>query len=101
MGIKTLIKKMIFPTSYSNEAYIQYLRNHGVVIGKNVTIYSPVHTDIDIRRPWLISIGDYCKITKGVTILAHDYSVSVPRRKFGKFVGGSAGLYRKQCVYWN
>lgn len=42
-----------------------------------------------MRKPHLIKIGDYCKITKGVTILAHDYGVSVPRRKYGKFIGGS------------
>ena len=88
MGISNQIKKLIFPNKYSSDAYIKYLRKNGVLVGEHVTIYSPMHTDIDIRRPWLISIGDYCKITKDVAIIAHDYGVSVPRRVYGEFVGG-------------
>ena len=88
MGLKQFIKKIVYPHRYSNEAYTDFLRKNGVVVGSNVTFYSPVHIDVDIRRPWLIKIGDHCKITKHVTILAHDYSVSVPRRVYGSFVGG-------------
>ncbi len=51
--------------------------------------YHASTTKIDTGKPYLIKIGDYCKITRGVTILAHDYGVSVPRRKHGKFIGGS------------
>ena len=89
MSIKTIIKKLILPNTYSQEAYIKYLRKNGVTIGNNVSIYAPNRTSIDIRKPWLVSIGNNCKITSGVTILAHDYSVSVIRRKFGQFIGGS------------
>lgn len=89
MSIKTILRKLIMPNTYSQEAYIEYLRKNGVVIGDNVLIYAPNHTTVDIRKPWLVSIGNNCKITSGVTILAHDYSVSVARRKFGQFVGGS------------
>ena len=88
MNLINHIKKIVFPSRYSSEAYINYLRSKKVLIGNKVTIYSPMHTDIDIQRPWLIKIGDYCKITKGVTVLAHDYGVSVPRRVYGEFVGG-------------
>ena len=41
-------------------------------------------------KPWLASIGSNCKITSNVTILAHDYSRSVPRMVFHENVGGSA-----------
>ena len=88
MSITSVVKKLLFPNKYSSEAYIKYLRRNKVTVGEHVTIYSPMHTDIDIRRPWLISIGDFCKITQNVAILAHDYSVSVPRRVYGEFVGG-------------
>lgn len=89
MNIKTMLKKIVMPNTYSQQAYIDYLRKKCVVIGENVSIYAPNHTSIDIRKPWLIRIGNNCKITSEVTILAHDYSVSVPRRMFGKFAGGS------------
>lgn len=89
MGIRNFIRKLIFPNTYNSEAYKAYLRRQGVVIGEHTEIYSPNQVGIDVRKPGLIRIGDYCSITKGVSILAHDYSVSVARKKFGQFVGGS------------
>lgn len=88
MNIKRMLMKLVFPNSYSREAYINYLRKNKVIIGNNVTIYQPNHVTIDIRKPYMISIGNNCKITRDVTILAHDYGVSVPRRVYGKYVGG-------------
>ncbi len=85
----TWLKKIIFPNTYSMDAYISYLKRNKVIIGDNCIIYAPNHTQIDIRKPYLIKIGSNVKITSGVTILAHDYSVSVQRIKFGEFVGGS------------
>lgn len=90
MNIKNLLKRIIDPNHYSSEAYIQYLRNSGVHIGEKTIVYAPRHTSIDIQKPHLISIGSYCKITTGVIILAHDYSISVARRVFGEFIGGTA-----------
>lgn len=90
MNIKNFIKRMVDPNHYSSEAYIQYLRNNGVHIGEKTVVYAPRHTSIDIQKPYLISIGSYCKITTGVIILAHDYSISVARRVFGEFIGGTA-----------
>ena len=87
MFIKEIVYKILL--TIHPDYYIRHLRKKGVVIGDNVSIYSPLETTIDTQKPWLIKIGDYCKITKGVTILAHDYSVSVCRRVFGEFVGGS------------
>ena len=89
MKISTLIKKILFPNTYNSQVFKQYLRKHGVIIGEHTEIYSPNHVGIDIRKPGLIKIGDYCSITQNVTILAHDYSISVARKKFGQFVGGS------------
>jgi len=87
--LNSLIRRIVFPNTYSSNAYISFLNRHGVRIGENTVIYSPNNTTIDIRKPHLISIGDYCKITKGVTVLAHDYSVSVLRKVYGEFIGGS------------
>ena len=63
------------------------MRKSGVEVGKGVVIFSPRYTKIDCSRPWLLSIGDYTKITSGVIILTHDYSLSVMRRKYGEWIG--------------
>ncbi len=90
MSLMNFIKKIVDPNHYSNEAYINYLKKNNVYIGDYTVFYSPRHTSVDIQKPHLISIGSYCKITTGVIILAHDYSISVARRVFGEFVGGTA-----------
>lgn len=77
MSIQSLVKKMLYPNRYSSDAYITYLRKKGVEIGSGCTIYSPNHTEIDTQRPHMLKIGNYVKITSGVTIIAHDYSRSV------------------------
>lgn len=65
-----------------------YYRSKGINIGKGTYLFS---TDIiiDTQRPYMIEIGEYCKITKGVIILQHDYSRSVLRRKYGEIIGES------------
>ncbi|MFS0596012.1 acyltransferase [Peribacillus frigoritolerans] len=85
--IKNFIKRIVFPNSYSSESYIKHLRSIGMIIGNNTIIYSPNHTFIDEQRPFLITIGENCKITRGVTILSHDYSRSVIRKAFGENIG--------------
>lgn len=90
MGLQTLIKKIVDPNHASNEAFIDYLRRNGVRVGDHTIIYSPRSTTIDIQKPHILSIGSYCKITSGVVILAHDYSISVARRVYGDFIGGTA-----------
>ena len=87
--IKKIFRKIVYPNTYSEEAYINYLIDKKVLIGKNVKIWSPKNTYIDVTKPYLIKIGDYVKITSGVVILAHDYSHSVLRREFGEFKGGT------------
>lgn len=89
MSLTKLIRRIIFPHSYDSKAYLEHLRRGGVIIGEHTHIYSPNHTTIDTNKKYLIKIGDYCKITTGVTILAHDYSRSVASRVYGQFVGGS------------
>lgn len=43
---------------------------NGLKVGKNVYIMEGV--EFDINYPFLIEIGDNCRISKGVRILAHD-----------------------------
>lgn len=67
--------------------YTEILKSQGIKVGKGTIFYSPKTITIDKQRPCLLEIGEYCKITKGTTILAHDYSRSVLRRKYGEVIG--------------
>ena len=75
--MRDFLKKILYPNKYNSEVYISFLRKKGVEIGNGCVIYSPNHTEIDIQRPHMLKIGNYVKITSGVTILTHDYSRSV------------------------
>jgi acetyltransferase-like isoleucine patch superfamily enzyme len=71
----------------SSGAFVKYLRKKGCHIGKKTHFFSPLTTVIDVTRPYLLSIGDYCKITGGVVILTHDYSRSVMRIVYKEIIG--------------
>lgn len=74
------------------------LRRGGAIIGEKVKIFSPNRTIIDSTRPWLLTIGSYTKITQGVTILTHDYSLSVLRRVYGDWIGeGEETIIGENC----
>jgi maltose O-acetyltransferase len=75
--MKNLLKRVLYPHSYSSDAYIKYLRSKHIRIGEGCYIFSPNHVSIDTERPHMLHIGDYCKITSGVKIMTHDYSRSV------------------------
>lgn len=90
MSIVNVIKNIFFPNYASSDAYVNYLRKNDVHIGVHTHFYAPRSNSIDIQKPHILSIGSYCKITSGVTILAHDYSISVARRVYGEFIGGTA-----------
>lgn len=47
---------------------------------------------IDATRPWLIEIGDHVRITKGVSILTHDYGWSVIKGTSGEILGSAKGV---------
>lgn len=78
--LKDLIRKIILQERASSESYVRHLRNIGVSVGDDVVIYSPLHTQLDLTCPWLLSIGDHVRITHGVIILTHDFSWSVLKR---------------------
>lgn len=84
--LKYKIKKLLCPTHISSQEFVRYLKIRGVKIGKGTHFFFPCSNTIDIQRPWLLEIGEYCKITEDVIILAHDYSRSVLRRAYGDVV---------------
>lgn len=67
--------------------FTQVLQKEGFDIGEHTIFYAPNSQILDRERPWMLKIGDYCKITRGVTILTHDYSRSVIRMYEGGVVG--------------
>lgn len=80
------LRMRIRPSSISNDEYVKHLNDIGVKCGQHTKFFDITKTTIDTGRPWLLEIGDYCKITGGVTILTHDYSRSVLRRVYGDVV---------------
>ena len=76
--VSSLIKRVLYPESYSGEAYINTLKHkYRIDIGDDCVIWSPNQTYIDKTRPHMLHIGNRVKITRNVTILCHDYSRSV------------------------
>lgn len=94
MKFKVLIKKFIFKyfERFTDPYfYTRILRDEGIQVGERTIFYDPKSMNIDRERPWMLRIGNYCKITKGVTILTHDYSRAVLRRVYREFIG-EAGM---------
>lgn len=84
------MKDFFYKMFFNSEKYIKYLRKLGCQIGNDVSLYRPLNTiTIDITRPWLISIGNHVRITKGVTILTHDYGWSVIKGISGEILGSA------------
>lgn len=72
----------------TNKDYIIYLNSKGIKCGKHTKFFDTRNIFVDTQRPWMLEIGDYCKITRGVLILQHDYSRSVLRRVYGEIIDG-------------
>lgn len=92
--IKDKVRKAVMQERSDSESYIKYLRNKGVLIGNDVTIYVPSKTLIDEQYPWMISIGNHVRITEGVKVLTHDYSWSVLKglKNDGGAILGASGF---------
>lgn len=87
MIIVNFIKRVILGYKATSESYVQYLRKKGVSVGQNVKIFRPFRTTIDFQNPHLLTIGNDVQITGPVTILTHDYSWCVLKRKYGYIYG--------------
>lgn len=78
--IKKIIKKIIYRERASSKNYINYLKKKGVNIGEDCIFYSPQDSFVDVQYPWMISIGNHVRITKGVMLITHDFSWSVLKK---------------------
>ena len=75
--IKNLLRHLVLGEKASSRRYVAFLRKQGVQVGREVRFFDPAHTHVDVTNPWLLTIGDHVSITRGVTILTHDYAWSV------------------------
>lgn len=64
---------LLYPTSYTQSVFLDYLKSKGARIGKNTRFISPHLCSIDPGRLDYIEIGDNCCLSV-ISILAHDYS---------------------------
>lgn len=87
MEILKLLKTKILGYRAYSDTYVDHLRSIGVSVGEGVEIFRPFNTTIDIQNPHLLSIGNYVQIAGPVTIMTHDYSWSVLKRKYGYIYG--------------
>ncbi len=78
-SVKKWILRLIDPNHYSSEAYVAFLRRGGAKIGDGTFFYSPRMNPVDTSALPFVEIGKNCRITRGVIILAHDYSYAVLR----------------------
>lgn len=84
---KKIYKKLLFGYKSSSKSYIKFLKKQGVIIGENVNFYEPNTNYIDYQKGFLIEIGNNVEITRGVTIIAHDYAWSVLKQMYGSIYG--------------
>lgn len=92
MGIKNIIKKIIFGSKTDSDTYINHLREIGMKIGERTIVYDPRSVCIDETRPFLIEIGNDVKITRGVTMLTHGYDWSVLAGLHDVVLGSGGGI---------
>lgn len=85
--IKNIGRYLLYREKATSKSFIKFLRHKGVQIGDNCTFYGPRTSEIDYQNPGLLQIGNYVRVSDGVRILTHDYSLSVVAGKFGDVIG--------------
>lgn len=90
MSFRSTVSRILFPHTYSDQAYINYLRANGAHIGKNTRFIYPRKCHVDIHRAEYISIGDNCCLSQ-VSILAHDYSWYIALEAMNSFIPDPGG----------
>lgn len=85
------LKQYVFGDRIDSETYIKHLREIGVTIGEGTMICAPTDKHVDVyvdeHRPYLITIGKNCRISKGVVILTHSGDWFVSQHMFGDVAG--------------
>ena len=99
MGFADIIKIKLFGYRATSKSYVEHLKSIGVKVGDDVIIYRPMNTHIDTQNPHMLEIGSHVMITGPVTVLTHDYSWSVLKRKYGDILGNQKNTVIKDNVF--
>lgn len=86
---KVFSKLLYICATLTNNGYINYLRNKGILIGNGCVFRNRNTIRIDITRPSLVTIGDNVDFNMNFQLLTHDYATSVFIRKYGEFINSS------------
>ena len=87
MSLKEWILVKTIGYKATSSSYVNHLKAIGVSVGEDVKLARPMNTTIDVQNPHLLSIGDHVMITGPATILTHDYSWCIIKRKYGDILG--------------
>ena len=100
---KEMLKKIVLRERYDSVSYSKFLRKKGVDIGENILFIKPKSINIDLTRPFMISIGCNSVIGANVTILTHDFSWGVIKNLTGEIMGNCKAVVIEECVFigWN
>lgn len=101
--IRKLFKalKMRYILHYGGEKYLNYLRNKGVKIGRGTTVgENAASLQIDISRPYLLEIGENCRLNTGLVIMTQDFATMVFKNKYGELIPCSGKVKIGNNVYF-
>lgn len=85
--IKKIIERILYPNTYSSDAYINYIRAGGGKVGRECVFFAPRTIKVDTSRLFLIELGDNVVLTAENILLTHDYSHTVLRKLYGENIG--------------
>lgn len=88
--IRKIMSRLITPNTCSNEAFVNYLKKHGMKIGKHTRFIYPKKCHVDIHRAEYIEIGDNCCLVQ-IKMLAHDYSWYILNEKYNDMLPDPGG----------
>lgn len=84
----------------NSTSYIKYLQSKGVKIGKGTVITIPKLFDIDLSRPFMITIGENCRLNAHMTIMCHDAASKVFRETKGELLPSNGSVNIGNNVYF-
>lgn len=84
----------------NSASFIKYLRSLGMKIGEGTVITTPKQFDIDLSRPFMITIGKNCRLNTHMTIMCHDAAAKVFRETKGELLPSNGSVTIGNNVYF-
>lgn len=88
--MRKFLRKLYFriighPEWVSSEAYLNYLRNKGIKVGRRTKVLNAREIKVDVTRPELVEIGENVFLHKGTVIMTHDWASWTFVSKYSEF----------------